>query len=84
MNRVYLPYIDQFTIVFTNDIFIYSRTCEEYEQHLIIALQTPREHQLYAKFEKCDFSLTEVKFLKHVILGRGIVVGPYKIKAILN
>ncbi|MGV8048541.1 reverse transcriptase domain-containing protein [Mycobacterium kansasii] len=38
-----------------DDIMIYSRTCEDHEQHLEIALQTIRAHQLYVKSEKCEF-----------------------------
>ncbi|MDF3578208.1 reverse transcriptase family protein, partial [Enterobacter hormaechei] len=55
MNRVFRPYLDKFIIVFIGDILIYSRTPEDHEQHLRIALQTLKEHKLYAKYEKCDF-----------------------------
>ncbi|XP_024027997.1 uncharacterized protein LOC112093552 [Morus notabilis] len=49
-----------------------------------IVLQTLREHQLYAKMEKCDFWLTKVKFLGHVIYGQGISVDPSKIEIMLQ
>ena len=41
-----------------------------------------REHQLYAKFNKCEFWLKEVGFLGHVISGEGIVVDPTKVKSV--
>ena len=63
MNRVFQPYLDQFVIVFIDDILVYSKTAEEHAEHLRIVLQTLRDHQLYAKFEKCGFWLREVKFL---------------------
>ena len=53
MHRVFRPYLDQFVIVFIDDILIYSRTPEEHEQRLMIVLQTLREHKLYAKMSKC-------------------------------
>ena len=84
MNRVFRPYLDQFVIVFIDDILIYSSTQEEHEQHLRIILQTLREHKLYAKFSKCEFWLTEVKFLGHVISKEGIAVDPSKVEAVLN
>ncbi|XP_024022581.1 uncharacterized protein LOC112091957 [Morus notabilis] len=84
MNRVFRPYLDQFVIVFIDDILVYSKTWEEHEQHLRIVLQTLREHQLYAKKEKCDFWLTEVKFLGHVISRQGISVDPSKIETVLQ
>ncbi|XP_057482049.1 uncharacterized protein LOC130768982 [Actinidia eriantha] len=67
MNRIFSPFLDQFVIVFIDDILIYSPTREEHEQHLQIVLQTLRDHRLYAKYSKCEFWLPEVKFLGHVI-----------------
>ena len=43
-----------------------------------------REHQLYAKFSKCEFWLKEVGFLRHVISGEGIAVGPTKVVTVKN
>ena len=67
MHRVFQPYLDQFVGVFVEDILIYSKSEEEHEDHLRIVLQTLREHQLYAKFSKCEFWLIEVKLLGHVV-----------------
>ena len=55
MNRVFRPYEDQFVVVFIDDILVYSKSMEEHVYHLRTVLQTLREHQLYAKFSKCDF-----------------------------
>jgi len=44
MNRIFRPYLDQFVIVFIDDILIYSASREEHEQHLEIVLKTLREH----------------------------------------
>ena len=55
MNKIFQPYLDQFVVVFIDDILIYSRSREEHERHLRRALQTLREKQLYAKFSKCEF-----------------------------
>ena len=55
MNRVFRPYVDQFVVVFIDDILVYSKNMEEHVYHLKTVLQTLREHQLYAKFSKCDF-----------------------------
>jgi len=71
MNLVFKEYLDQFVIVFINDILVYSRSLEEHKRHLRMVLQTLRNHELYAKFSKCEFWLTRVAFLGHVILGEG-------------
>ena len=55
MHRVCQPYLDQFVVVFVDDILIYSQSEEEREKHLRIVLQARREHQLYAKCSKCEF-----------------------------
>nr|ABA97503.2 retrotransposon protein, putative, Ty3-gypsy subclass [Oryza sativa Japonica Group] len=59
MNKVFMEYLDKFVVVFIDDILIYSRTKEEHEEHLRLALEKLREHQLYAKFSKCEFWLSE-------------------------
>jgi hypothetical protein len=55
MNKVFMEYLDKFVVVFIDNILIYSKTEEEHEEHLRLVLQKLREHQLYAKFSKCDF-----------------------------
>ena len=55
MHRVFQPYLDQFVVVFVDDILIYSQSKWEHEYHLRIFLQLLRDHQLYAKFSKCEF-----------------------------
>ena len=62
MHRVFQPYLDQFVVVFVNDILIYSPSEWEHEYHLRIVLQLLSYHQLYAKFSKCEFWLTEMRF----------------------
>ncbi|XP_050222343.1 uncharacterized protein LOC126672437 [Mercurialis annua] len=72
MNRAFKPFLDQFVIVLIDDILIYSRSEEEHAFHLRTILQTLREHQLYAKFSKCEFWLDQVTFLGHVVSKNGI------------
>ena len=84
MNRVFRPYVDQFVVVFINDIMVYSKDAHEHEEHLKIVLQTLREKKLYAKLNKCDFWLKEVSFLGHIVSAEGIRVDPIKIEAVVN
>ena len=55
MNKIFHPYLDQFVIVFIDDILIYSGSKEDHEEHMRVVLHILREHQLYAKFSKCQF-----------------------------
>ena len=84
MHRVFQPYLDQFIVVFVDDILIYSQSKEEHENHLRIVLQALREHQLYAKCSKCEFLLTEVRFLGHVVSAFGVSVDPEKVEAVMS
>ena len=72
MNRVFRPYVDQFVVVFIDDILVYSKDAQEHEQHLRIVLETLRENRLYAKLSKCNFWLKEVSFLGHIVSTEGI------------
>lgn len=60
LNRVFNSYLDEFVMVFINDIQVYSQSKEEHTDHLRIVLQILRERQLYAKMNKCEFWLGEV------------------------
>ena len=80
MNRVFHPYLDQFFIVFIDDILVYSKYEDDHALHLRIVLQTLRDRQVYAKFSKCEFWINEVVFLGHVVSGAGIFVDPRKLK----
>ena len=84
MNKVFKPYLDQFVVVFIDDILVYSKNKEEHEKHLHVILQTLREHQLFAKLNKCEFWLDQISFLGHVVSNDGISVDPTKVEAVLS
>ncbi|GJV00071.1 putative reverse transcriptase domain-containing protein [Tanacetum coccineum] len=67
MNRVCKPYLDKFVIVFIDDILIYSKSKKEHEEHLRQILKLLKKEELYAKFSKCEFWISRVQFLCHVI-----------------
>jgi hypothetical protein len=84
MNKVFMEYLDKFVLVFIDDILLYSRNKEEHEEHLRLVLQKVRENQLYAKLSKCEFWLSEVLFLGHVITDGGVAMDPGKVRDVLK
>ncbi|XP_031127721.1 uncharacterized protein LOC116029820 [Ipomoea triloba] len=84
MNRVFRSYLDDFVVVFIDDILVYSKTPREHEEHLRIVLQVLRENKFYAKLSKCEFWQDKIAFLGHVITKEGVTVDPTKIKAVMD
>jgi hypothetical protein len=84
MNNVLSKFLDKFVLVFIDDILIYSKSREEHEEHLRLVLQVLREHQLYAKFSKCDFFQKQIHYLGHVLSKEGVAVDLDKIRSIME
>nr|GFA60385.1 putative reverse transcriptase domain-containing protein [Tanacetum cinerariifolium] len=82
MNRVFHEFLDKFIIVFIDDILLFSKSKEEHEDHLRTVLQILRQEKLYAKFSKCEFLLSSVAFLGHIVSAEGIMMDPAKVEAI--
>lgn len=84
MNDVFREFLDEFLIIFFDDILIYSKTLEEHVKHLRKALEKLKRHQLYAKLSKCCFATTKVDYLGHIISADGIATDPTKIQAVVD
>ena len=84
MNRVFQPYVDQFVVVFIDEILVYSKDRENHDTHLRVVLETLRKEQLYEKLSKCEFWFNEVSFLGHIVSKEGIRVNPKKIEVVVE
>ena len=82
MNTVLAEYVDEFVIVFIDDILIYSNSEEEHKQHVELVLRKLREHTLYANAGKCKFNQRSIEFLGHVVSNDGIAMDLKKITAV--
>ena len=63
---------------------MYFKSIVEHEQHLRTILQTLRDRKLYTKLKKCEFWLSSVAFLGHIISVDAVSVDPHKVEAIVN
>ncbi|KAJ9512165.1 hypothetical protein QJQ45_012680 [Haematococcus lacustris] len=84
MNDIFRPHLDQFVLVYLDDILIYSRSEAEHLEHLRTVLGLLRQHQLYANLSKCAFFLPSMDFLGHIISAAGIHPDPAKISAMVQ
>jgi hypothetical protein len=84
MNKMFMEYLDEFVVVLLDDILVYPKTEEEHEEHLRLVLEKLRSSQLYAKFSKCEFWLTQVAFLGHVVSVGEVSVDLSKVRDVLN
>ena len=71
-------------MVFIDDILVYSKNEQDHAAHLRVVLKRLREHQLYAKFRKCEFWLKKVPFLGHILSKEGIAVDPSKVQEVMD
>lgn len=62
---------------------IYSKSRDEHEQHLHLALYLLRSHLLYAKLSKSEFWMEKVTFLGHVTSKEGVSIDPSRIEVVL-
>jgi hypothetical protein len=85
MNRMFHESLDNFVVMFLDDILIYSKSEEEHERHLRLVLSALRKNnQFYGKLKKCAFWLSEVAFLGHVISQQGIAVDPKNVAVVVE
>ena len=63
-------YLEMFVIMFIEDILVYPKMDQEYQEYLRKVLTTLRENKLYAKFSKCEFWLRQVPFFGQVVSKR--------------
>ena len=84
MNTILRPYIDQFVVVFLDDILIFSKNKWEHLEHVRKVLLKLREYKLYAKEKKCEFMKKGVEYLGYRVSERGLEVCQDKIDKVMN
>ena len=84
MNDVLRPFIDDFVIVYLDDILIFNKTWEEHLKHVKQTLDVLKRENLYVKLSKCEFGKTSLNYLGHIIGGGELKIDPSKATAIVN
>ncbi|KAJ4745297.1 polyprotein [Rhynchospora pubera] len=81
MNKVFKPYLRKFILVFFDDILGYSKSMKEHQEHLKVVLQVLVDNKLYAKLSKCEFGVTQLEYLGHIISPKGVATDRKKVEA---
>src|SRR5829696_7248203 len=76
------PHLDDFVIVYIDDILIYSKNEEDHAQHVRKVLELLRQNRMYGKITKCEFFKEAVEYLGHIISSQGIATDPKKVEAV--
>jgi hypothetical protein len=84
MNDVFRPFLDDFLIVYLDEILIFSGTWDEHVRPVKKVLDTLQREKLYVKFSKCEFGKTALVYLGHIVGGGQLKIDPSKIDVILN
>ncbi len=82
MNKVLRRYLNQFIIVYLNDILVYSKTKKEHVQYVKKILQTLKKVDLRIKSEKSEFHVQSVQFLRFIVMSQSLRMNLKKIEAV--
>ncbi|GBG71681.1 hypothetical protein CBR_g9094 [Chara braunii] len=82
MNDIFRDILEEYVLVYLDDILVYSRTLEDHLRHLHDVLQRLHKHGFYAKLSKCRFAQRKVDFLGHHVSDQGLRMDDGKITAI--
>ena len=84
MNTLFYDWLDDFVIVYLDDILIYSPDLETHKKHLHLVLKRLHKHKWYCKLKKCSFAQTSVEYLGHIISHGTITIDPTKMQAVTD
>jgi hypothetical protein len=84
MNDVFIPFLDDFVIVYLDKIIFFSGTWDEHVRHVKKVLDTLQREKLYVKMSKCEFGKTALVYLGHIMGGGQLNIDPSKIDVIVN
>ena len=84
INNILRPYLDIFYMAYIDNILIYSDTLEDHCQHMKLVLESLWGTGLQLKIKRCEFEVTEVKYLGMIISTTGVKMDPEKVQCITD
>ena len=83
MNDVFGPFLDDFVIVYLDDILVFSGNWDKHLRHVKQVLDTLKREKLYVKLSKCEFGKNALVYLGHIVGGK-LKIDPSKVDVIVN
>ena len=84
MNDVFRPFLDDFVIVYLDDILVFCKNWEDHVNHVTQVLETLRKEKLYVKLSKCKFVKTSLVYFGYIVGEGKIKIDPSKVDVIVN
>lgn len=81
---MFRPFLRKFVLVFFDDILVYCPNWQTHMSHLTTVLTVLCNNCFVANRQKCNFGLTSIDYLGHVISSHGIQMDPSKVHAVLK
>ena len=82
INRALRGLVDDFCVVYLDDILIFSKSEEEHYEHLELVIECLWQAELYANLKKCDFFKPEIDFLGFIVNKDGLRMDPARVQTI--
>ena len=84
INQALRGLVDDFYMIYLNNILIFSRTEEEHQVHLELVIEHLHQMKLYANSKKCKFFKIKLEYLGFIIDKNGLWMDPAYIQMILK
>ena len=84
INKTFQKYLDDFCIIYLNDILIYNNLKMKHIKHVNKILLKLKKTNLYLNIDKCEFHVITIKYLNLIIIIKNIQMNFDKIKVILK
>ena len=84
INDIFSDILDNYVVVYLDDILVFSNNKEDHTQHVREVLQRLRNNSLFGKLEKSNFHNSSAVFLGYIVSSNGIKMDPEKVEAVLS
>ena len=84
MQDIFGDLLNIYVVIYLDDILIYSNDPAKHKDHVKEVLRRLRKHRLYAKAEKCKWSVQSVEYLGFRLGPDGLSMDPAKVQTVLD